>query len=64
MQYLASIDSSNPTGVIPLKVSHIGVQGTSKGSKAPKNKKQVEQPQVMEEEYVKEIIPTKTRVLK
>lgn len=40
------------------------VEGTSKGSKAPKKKKQVEQSQVVEEDIVKEIIPMKTRVLK
>lgn len=28
VQYLASIDSANPTGVIPQKASHKGVEGT------------------------------------
>lgn len=44
VQYLASIDSSYPTVVIPPKVSHKGVEGTSKASKAPKKKNKVEQP--------------------
>ncbi|CAI9263234.1 unnamed protein product [Lactuca saligna] len=64
VQYLDSIESSNPTGVIPPKVSHKRVEGKSKGSKALKKKKQVEQPQVMEEECVKETIAMKTGVLK
>lgn len=36
VQYLTSIYSSNPTRVIPPKVSKKGVEGTSIGSKVPK----------------------------
>lgn len=49
IQYLASIDSSNPIGVLPPK----GVEGTSKASKAPKKKKQVKKPSTVEEEAMK-----------
>lgn len=41
-----------------------GAEGCSKASKAPKKKKQVEKPQAVEEEMVKETIPTKYWVLK
>lgn len=60
VQYMASIDSTNPTAVLPQK----GVEGTSKGSKAPKKKKQVEKKQVVDEQIVKETIPMKIGVIK
>lgn len=53
MQYLASIDSSNPTGILPPNA----VEGTSKVSKASKMKKQVEKPPTVDEKVVKETIP-------
>ncbi|CAI9261636.1 unnamed protein product [Lactuca saligna] len=60
VQYLTSIDFTNPTGDLPQKV----VEETSKGSKAPKKKKQVEKKQVVDEQQFKEIIPMKTGVIK
>lgn len=41
-----------------------GEEGTSKASKAPKKKKQVEKPPIVEEEVVKKAIPSKSRFLK
>ena len=53
VKYLASIDSSNLIGVLPPN----RVEGTSKATKVPKKKKQVEKQPNMEEEVVKETIP-------
>lgn len=60
VQYLASTDSSIITGVLPQK----GVEGATKASKDYKKTKPVEKSQLVEEELVKEIIPTKIGVLK
>lgn len=54
VQYLASIDSSTTTGVIPPKVYQKGEEGTMKDSKATKKKKKVEKPQIIEVEINKE----------
>lgn len=60
VKYSASINTSHPTWFLPQK----GVEETSKASKASKKKKPVDKPQSVDEEIVKETIPTKTRVLK
>lgn len=60
VQCLASIDSSTPTGVLPQK----GEECSFKVYKAPKKKKQVKKPTTVEEEFMKEIMPSKSGVLK
>lgn len=60
VQYLASIDSSVPTGVLPSN----GAEGSSKASKAPKKKNHVEKSPIVKVEVMKEIIPLKSGILK
>lgn len=59
MTYLASVEFT-PTCVLPPNIYQNGVEGPSKGSKTHKTMEEVEKPKEVEEELVKETIPTKT----
>ncbi|CAH1424953.1 unnamed protein product [Lactuca virosa] len=60
VQYLVSIDSTVSIGVLPSK----GAEGSSKAAKVPKKKKQTEKPPTVVDEVSKEIILSKTGILK
>lgn len=57
--YKASMDP-NPTGILPKAVTFEAIEGSYKAAKGTKKKKQVVKPKAIEEEVIKQTVPTKS----